>query len=101
MKPDESAKPPMKSSIAKRSVSLDGHKTSVSLENAFWGALKKIAAAEDITVHQLIFKINNERTRGGLSSALRLFVLEHYRQQASANAAPDQLSVRPETKSTR
>ena len=91
MKPEESNKPPLKSPIAKRSVRLDGHKTAV----------KQIAAAEHIAVHELIFKINNERKSGGLSSALRLFVLEYYRQQAAANAATDQLSARPETKSTR
>ena len=101
MKPEESTKPPLKSPIAKRSVRLDGHKTSVSLENAFWDAVKQIAAAEHIAVHELIFKINNERKSGGLSSALRLFVLEYYRQQAAAKSAPDQLSARPENKITR
>ena len=50
MKPEESTKPPLKSPIAKRSVRLDGHKTSVSLENAFWDAVKQIAAAEHIAV---------------------------------------------------
>jgi hypothetical protein len=54
-----------------------------------------------IAVHELIFKVNNERKRGGLSSALRLFVLECYRQQAAAKSAPDQLSARPENKITR
>jgi predicted DNA-binding ribbon-helix-helix protein len=101
MKPEGSAIPPMKSPIVKRSVNLDGHKTSVSLENAFWDALKQIATVEKIAVHELIFKVNNERKRGGLSSALRLFVLERYRQQAAAKSAPDQLSARPENKITR
>jgi predicted DNA-binding ribbon-helix-helix protein len=101
MKPEGSAIPPMKSPIAKRSVNLDGHKTSVSLENAFWDALKQIATVEKIAVHELIFKVNNERKRGGLSSALRLFVLEYYRQQAAAKSAPNQPSARPENKNTR
>jgi predicted DNA-binding ribbon-helix-helix protein len=101
MKPEEPTKPLMKSPIAKRSVRLDGHKTSVSLENAFWDALKQVAAAEHIAVHELIFKINNERKCGGLSSALRRFVLEYYRQQAAAKPAADQLLAPPETKGSR
>jgi predicted DNA-binding ribbon-helix-helix protein len=102
MNPDGPAARPKKSPIAKRSVNLDGHKTSVSLENAFWDALKGIAAGENIAIHELIFKINNERKLGGLSSALRLFVLEYYRQKAAAaKLISDQISVRPEHKITR
>jgi len=94
--------PPKKSPIVKRSVNLDGHKTSVSLENAFWDALKQIAAGENIALHELIFKINNERKLGGLSSALRLFVLEYYRQKAAAaKLISDQISARPDHKITR
>lgn len=101
MNPERSAVPAKKSPITKRSVNLDGHKTSVSLENAFWDALKQIAAGKNIAIHELIFKINNERKLGGLSSALRLFVLEYYRQKAAAKSASDQISARPEHKITR
>ena len=99
MNPEGPAAPPKKSPIAKRSVNLGGHKTSVSLENAFWDALKQIAAGENIALHELIFKINKERKLGGLSSALRLFVLEYYRQKAAAaKLISDQISAQPEHK---
>ena len=65
--------------IKKRSVILDGHRTSVSLENAFWADLKKLAANRGITVNQLVTEIDRERS-GNLSSAIRVFVLQHYRQ---------------------
>ena len=62
----------MKSSVVKHSVLLAGHKTSVSLEDAFWRGLKDIAMSRRMTVKDLINSIAN------LSSALRLFVLDHY-----------------------
>lgn len=65
--------------IKKRSVILDGHRTSVSLENAFWSDLKKIAAGRGITVNQLVTEIDRDHS-GNLSSAIRVFVLQHYRQ---------------------
>jgi predicted DNA-binding ribbon-helix-helix protein len=67
----------MKSSIVKRSITIDGHKTSVSLEEAFWSDLKQIACAEEATLPQLVAKIDHTREWGTLSSALRLYVLEH------------------------
>jgi predicted DNA-binding ribbon-helix-helix protein len=69
----------MKSSIIKRSVVFGGHKTSVSLEDAFWSDLKKIAHAQAATLSELVAKIDETRQRGNLSSAIRLFVLEHIR----------------------
>ena len=71
----------MKSPIVKRSVILAGHKTSVSLEDAFWNALKEIARKRLMTVSDLIDMIDSQRQHGNLSSALRLFVLEFYRSQ--------------------
>jgi predicted DNA-binding ribbon-helix-helix protein len=68
--------------IKKRSVILDGHRTSVSLENAFWTDLKKIAALRNTTVNQLVTEIDRDRT-GNLSSAIRMFILEQYRQQTT------------------
>ena len=67
----------MKSSVTKRSVMIDGHKTSVSLEDAFWNDLKEIAQAEHASLSGLVTKIDQTRRHGNLSSAIRLFVLEH------------------------
>ena len=67
----------MKSSIVKRSIMIDGHKTSVSLEDAFWRDLKDIAHAQSATLSGLVAKIDQTRRQGNLSSAIRLFVLEH------------------------
>ena len=69
----------MKSSIAKRSIVIDGHKTSVSLEDAFWDDLKEIAHTQQATLSALVAKIDKTRQHGNLSSAIRLFVLEYFR----------------------
>ncbi len=66
----------MKSPIVKRSILIAGHKTSVSLENAFWGGLKEIARSDNITLSKLVDNIDKHRHQGNLSSALRLFVLD-------------------------
>jgi predicted DNA-binding ribbon-helix-helix protein len=68
-----------KSPIIKRSVILNGHKTSVSLETPFWTELRSIAAEQKIGLGKLIARIDAEKKRGNLSSALRLFVLARYR----------------------
>jgi predicted DNA-binding ribbon-helix-helix protein len=68
----------MKSSIVKRSVVIDGHKTSVSLEDPFWVDLKKIAHTQQTTLSELVTKIDGTREQGNLSSAIRLFVLHHF-----------------------
>ena len=73
----------MKSLVIKRSVVVAGHKTSVSLEDAFWKGLKEIAHARDLTLSELVGAIDSERDYGNLSSALRLFVLEFHRSQIS------------------
>ncbi|MEW6257672.1 MAG: ribbon-helix-helix domain-containing protein [Pseudomonadota bacterium] len=69
----------MKSPVVKRSIVIAGHKTSVSLEDAFWDALKEIASARRLTLSDLVATIDSSRTQGNLSSAIRLFVLDHYR----------------------
>jgi predicted DNA-binding ribbon-helix-helix protein len=71
----------MKSSVIKRSIVLAGHKTSVSLEDAFWRALKEIAGGRHITLSDLVSSIDSERQHGNLSSAVRLFVLDFHRRQ--------------------
>ena len=68
----------MKSLILKRSIMIAGKKTSVSLEDEFWQALKQIAAGFDMPLAKLVHRIDTRRQNGNLSSALRLFVLEHY-----------------------
>jgi predicted DNA-binding ribbon-helix-helix protein len=73
----------MKSAVVKRSVVVAGHKTSVSLEDAFWNALKEIARARHMTLSALVAEIDAQRQLGNLSSALRLFVLDFYRTQLS------------------
>jgi len=78
----------MKSPVVKRSIVIAGHKTSVSLEDAFWTSLKTIAGDRDITLSDLVASIDTDRRAGNLSSAIRLFVLDHYRAQlANGNAA--------------
>ena len=67
----------MKSTIVKRSIVINGHKTSVSLEDAFWNDLKEIAHAQRATLSELVAKIDVTRRQGNLSSAIRLFVLDH------------------------
>ena len=69
----------MKSSIVKRSVTITGHKTSVSLEDAFWNDLREIAHYQRVTVPKLLENIHKERRQGNLSSAIRLFVFDQVR----------------------
>ncbi|HKF12691.1 MAG TPA: ribbon-helix-helix domain-containing protein [Xanthobacteraceae bacterium] len=73
----------MKSPVVKRSIVIAGHKTSVSLEDAFWKGLKEIATARDMTLSDLVAAIDTERQHGNLSSAIRLFVLDFYRNRFS------------------
>ncbi len=79
----------MKSMIAKRSIMINNHKTSVSLEDEFWGALKEIALQRNQRLSALIAHIDSERTTGNLSSALRLFVLDQFRSGAGGAARSD------------
>lgn len=62
--------------LRKRSVRVAGHRTSVTLEGAFWAALKEIAARRGLSLDRLITEVDAER-RGNLSSALRVYALEH------------------------
>jgi predicted DNA-binding ribbon-helix-helix protein len=73
----------MKSPVVKRSIVVAGHKTSVSLEDAFWKGLKDIADEREVTLSDLVSGIDTDRQQGNLSSAIRLFVLDHYRNHAS------------------
>ncbi len=72
----------MKSPVIKRSIVIAGHKTSVSLEDAFWKGLKEIADDRNVTLSDLCSSIDTDRHQGNLSSAIRLFVLDYYRNHA-------------------
>ncbi len=62
----------------KRSLAINGHPTSISLESTFWEALKETAAAQGISMVQLVAGIDAARGEAGLSSAVRVWLLEHY-----------------------
>jgi len=71
----------MKSSVIKRTVMVGGHKTSISLEDEFWRGLKEIAQARGASLAQILAEIDTTRQQKNLSSAIRLFVLSHVRDQ--------------------
>ena len=70
--------------IRKRSVMIGGHKTSVSLENEFWDSIKEIAEEREQRLTDLINFIAEGRDRANLSSAMRIFALNHYKQMRSS-----------------
>ena len=72
----------LKSWIPKRSVRIGRHKSSVSLEDAFWQSFKEIATQKDMSVDQLVSIIDKDRQHDNLSSAIRLFVLDYYHRTA-------------------
>jgi predicted DNA-binding ribbon-helix-helix protein len=69
----------MRSTVVKRSVKINGHTTSVSLEDAFWNALKEIAGARKVSLSELATLIDAKREHANLSSAIRLFILDYFR----------------------
>jgi predicted DNA-binding ribbon-helix-helix protein len=89
----------MRSTVVKRSIVIAGHKTSVSLEDAFWKSLRAIAVERGTTLSTLVTSIDVERQQGNLSSCLRLFVLDFYRFQLleaiAARAAAGVTATRP------
>jgi len=66
----------------KRSFTIAGHRTSISLEAPFWEALKTAAVEEGVAVAKLIARIDASRGASGLSSAVRVWLLQHYRESA-------------------
>ena len=90
----------MNSAVVKRSIVIAGHKTSVSLEDAFWKALKEIAIARGLTLSGFVTSIDEERQHCNLSSCLRLFVLDYYRnmreeEMSTRFAQPDETAMSP------
>jgi predicted DNA-binding ribbon-helix-helix protein len=78
---------PMKPVVVRRGVYVAGHKTSVSVEDEFWEELIEIAKERGVSPSELITSINADRRHANLSSAVRLFVLNHYRTQIAARKA--------------
>jgi predicted DNA-binding ribbon-helix-helix protein len=80
----------MKSAVTKRTVYIDGRKTGISLEDAFWSTLKGIAQAQGATVTETVTEIDRSRQGGNLSAAIRLFVLDRVRsKKVGATVGPD------------
>jgi predicted DNA-binding ribbon-helix-helix protein len=77
------------SDIVKRSVVIDGHRTSVSLEPAFWEVLKEIAERRTLSINKLIAEIDRGRS-GNLSSAIRVYVLRTVRGQQQPPPQPEE-----------
>ncbi|MDR6304530.1 putative DNA-binding ribbon-helix-helix protein [Nitrobacter vulgaris] len=77
----------MKSPVVKRSIVVAGHKTSVSLEEAFWNGMKEISSHRDMTLSELVGEIDSNRQQGNLSSAIRLFVLDYFRSRATTSGS--------------
>ena len=78
----------MKSAVAKRSIVIDGYKTSASLEDAFWTALKEIAHSQGVTVSSLVTAIDATCKQSNLSSAIRVFVLDHFQNKDKSAGLP-------------
>ena len=66
--------PTLNTAVRKRSVDIAGHRTSESIEEPFWEALREIATTESVSINDLVTRIDSERT-GNLSSAIRVYVL--------------------------
>ena len=76
----------MKSPVVKRSVVVAGHKTSVSLEEAFWSGMKEISGERSMTLSELVVEIDTKRQQRNLSSAIGLFVLDYFKTRAAGPA---------------
>jgi predicted DNA-binding ribbon-helix-helix protein len=76
----------MKSLVVVHGITLEGHRTSVSLEEPFWIAIEEIANLKSTTVIKLVEQIDADRDHVNLSSAIRLFVLDHFMSRVRANA---------------
>lgn len=85
----------------KRSFSIRGHRTSLSLEEPFWSALKEIAAADSRPLAELVGAIDAKRGDTGLSTAVRLYILERYRHgQAATDPGRQQHTEAPSPEDT-
>ena len=78
--------------LKKRSLTIHGHRTSISLEEPFWAALNDIAKARQMSVASLVQMIDKERS-GGLSSAIRIFILAELRHKLAASATTQDTQI--------
>jgi predicted DNA-binding ribbon-helix-helix protein len=85
--------PAMTCQIVKRSVVIAGRKKSISLEEAVWKSLREIATYWDMTLVALLTAIDSTRNQGNLSSAVRLFVLDFYRDKLEIHDKHDVIKV--------
>jgi predicted DNA-binding ribbon-helix-helix protein len=83
----------MMSPIRKRSVILDGRRTSLSIEYEFWAALKRIAASHSMTIANLVCQMDRSQNGSNLSSAVRLFVLAHYVEQSAEPLTDEPIAI--------
>lgn len=72
----------------KRSFTIKGHRTSISLEAPFWDALRHAAQSEGMTLAKLVAAIDASRGATGLSSAVRVWVLDFYRNRSASPHGP-------------
>jgi len=80
----------LRSQVTKRSLVVGGHKTSVSLEDAFWIELRSIAHRLGVHLSQLVGSIDSERQHSNLSSAIRLFVFEYRSHAVNGDSLSEQ-----------
>jgi predicted DNA-binding ribbon-helix-helix protein len=85
---ESSSEKPKVSTVTKRSIGLAGRKTSISLEDAFWKALREIAEAQGTTLSDLVSSIDAGRQRDNLSSAIRMFILNYYLSKCAGDVQP-------------
>lgn len=93
----------MKSTVVKRSIVIEGHKTSISIEDIFWNSLKEIARDRGMTLSKLVASIDAGRVSGSnLSSAIRVYVLDRFRSQVHTllGRREDATSVAPQLSAT-
>ena len=76
-----------KTAVIKRSIFINGQKTSVSLEHEFWEGLQEIAKQKDTTASKLTEEIAHQRTTANLSSAIRIFVFNYFRSPEDAQTS--------------
>src|SRR3954471_13314425 len=75
-----------KSRVAQRSVLINGHKKSLTIESEFWAGLREIAAEKEITLGALVCELDAKRKTANLSATIRLFVLNYYMEKAGCPA---------------
>ena len=76
----------------KRSFAIAGHRTSISLEAPFWDALKELSAGADISMAELVGRIDHLRGKTNLSSAVRIHILAHYRAASVSHPVHEEMT---------